>query len=158
MTNTPSLMDRLLVALAVVWPLGRMPFAPGTWGSAGAAALAPLVFLPLPITGRMSLLLVLLWVGTVAANRAERLMESKDPGCVVIDEVLGQWLTLAPFADLGWGMIAAGFVLFRFFDILKPWPVKQAEQGFTGGFGVMIDDAVAGAYAALALGLVQTLV
>lgn len=146
------------MALAVVWPLGRMPVAPGTWGSAGAAVLAPFVFLPLPIVGRVVVLLVLLWVGTVAASRAEKMLDCQDPGCVVIDEVLGQWLTLAPFADLGWGMIAAGFVLFRFFDILKPWPVKQAEQGFTGGFGVMIDDAVAGAYAALALGLVQTLV
>jgi phosphatidylglycerophosphatase A len=135
-----------------------MPVAPGTWGSAGAAVLAPFVFMPLPMGGRILLLVAVFCVGVLAASKAEKLLGCKDPGCVVIDEVVGQWLTLAPFAVLGWGQIALGFLLFRVFDITKPWPVKQAEKGFPGGVGVMVDDVVAGAYTALALWLVLALV
>lgn len=146
-----SLTDRLLFILAVVWPLGRMPAAPGTWGSAGAAVLAPFVFLPLSWSWRAVLLAAVMVIGIAASSRAERIVGKRDPGCVVIDEVAGQWLTFAPFAALDWGMIAAGFLLFRFFDIVKPWPVRQAELRFPGGIGVMMDDCLAGIYAALAL-------
>jgi phosphatidylglycerophosphatase A len=116
------------------------------------------LLIPLPYLGRAALILAVLGVGALASSRAERNMGQKDPGCVVIDEVLGQWVALAPFAALDWAWIAAGFLLFRLFDILKPWPVKQAELKFPGGFGVMIDDALAGVYAALGLWLLRVLI
>jgi Phosphatidylglycerophosphatase A and related proteins len=72
--------------------------------------------------------------------------------------VLGQWITYAPFAVLSWRGLLAGFVLFRIFDMLKPWPVNASENWLPGGYGIMIDDAVAAVYAALCLwGMAQFL-
>ena len=74
-----------------------------------------------------------------------------DPGAVVIDEVAGQWLTLLPAATTVWWHWLAGFALFRFFDIVKPWPVGWADRRVKGGLGVMVDDIIAGAYAGVLL-------
>ena len=96
------------------------------------------------------LLLAIFASGTWASSRAIVLLGKKDPGEVVIDEVLGQWLACLPFMALScWGYVAA-FFFFRLFDILKPWHVRKAEQ-LPGGLGIMADDAVAGAYAAVCL-------
>ena len=138
--------DEWLLLYARVWLAGKSPFAPGTCGSLVAVVLAPLVFMPLPLPGRLLLLLLVLVTGTLAADRAEKLIGEKDPSEVVIDEVLGQWITFLPFAALGFWEYVAGFILFRIFDIVKPWPVRQLES-LGGGFGIMIDDAAAGIYA-----------
>ena len=74
-----------------------------------------------------------------------------DPGAIVIDEVAGQWIALLPVATTVWWQWALGFALFRFFDIFKPWPVGWADRRVKGGFGVMIDDVIAGAYAGVIL-------
>jgi phosphatidylglycerophosphatase A len=100
--------------------------------------------------GRVLALLFVLVTGTIASSRAEQILGKKDPSEVVIDEVLGQWIAILPFAVLAWWEYVAAFVLFRFFDILKPWPVRQLE-GIGGGFGIMIDDAAAGVYALLCM-------
>jgi phosphatidylglycerophosphatase A len=142
-----SFTDRLLYGYALAWPLGRLPKAPGTWGSAGAAVLAPFIFMPLPYVWRVVFMAVLFFIGIYAASKVEQILERKDPGCVVIDEVVAQWLVMAPFATLSWPMVGAAFVFFRIFDILKPWPVKQMELKFAGGLGVMIDDLFASVYA-----------
>ena len=149
--------QKIAAYMATLGPAGLMPKAPGTWGSAVSALAAPFLFMPLSMGGRIAVLLLILAVGTWAASQAEDYFGRKDPGCVVIDELLGQWLTYLPFAALGWWQILAGFAAFRFFDILKPVPVKQAENAFKGGFGVMIDDAVAGVYAMGILWLVTLL-
>jgi len=148
------------VFLATLGPVGRIPMAPGTWGSAAAVLLAPFLFTPLPLWGRAFLLLLVLAVGVWAAGRAEVVLKQKDPGSVVIDELLGQWTALLPltvptivhFPRL-WEY-ALAFVLFRFFDILKPFPIRRVERLFPGGFGVMLDDLVAGIYAAFCLLLI----
>jgi phosphatidylglycerophosphatase A len=142
--------DALFLTCARVGFAGKSPFAPGTCGSLAAIALAPFVFMPLPFSGRLLLLLVVLVGGVIVSARAEILLQKKDPPEVVIDEVLGQWIACLPFASLTMGEYLAAFALFRFFDILKPWPVKRLES-IGGGLGIMIDDVAAGLYAMLCL-------
>ena len=143
--------DTLAFCIATLGPIGYLPKAPGTWASLAAALAAPWLFLPLSQGFRALTVLAILVVGTWAAGRVENLLGRKDPGCVVVDELCGQWLTLLPFGLLSPVHLAAGFVFFRVFDIFKPWPVRAAENRFPGGLGVMVDDCVAAAYAALAL-------
>ena len=94
---------------------------------------------------------LLTWVGIWAASRSEKVLGRKDPGIVVIDEVAGQMLTflLIPIPASPW-MIVTGFLLFRAFDIVKPYPARKLES-LHGGLGIMLDDLVAGVYAALVL-------
>lgn len=147
MHKTTPLLDRAALHFATVGPFGLLPKAPGTWGSLAGVIAAPFVFLPLDVPLRIGLMLFVFVVGGLAADRAEELMQRKDPGCVVIDEVLGQWATYLFLPDPSVWMLVLGFVLFRIFDIAKPWPVKASEMMLPGGFGVMIDDVVAAVYA-----------
>lgn len=134
-----------------------MPVAPGTWGSALAIPLfALLLRLPPPLYGLA--VLALLGLGIWAAGAAERHWGREDDRRIVIDEVVGQLVALAPLlalrgrglGALPWGaLVVTGFVAFRCFDIWKPGPVRWAERRFSGGAGVMADDVVAGALAAL---------
>lgn len=151
----PSATDRMATAIATLGPVGHLPKAPGTWGSAAAVLLAPFLFLPFSPLARAAVLAGLFVLGAWAAGRAEATLGRKDPGCVVIDEVLGQWLTFLPFAMLPVWQVFAGLLFFRLFDIAKPFPIRRAETWLPGGWGVMIDDAVAGVYAACALGLAR---
>ncbi|MDR2892904.1 MAG: phosphatidylglycerophosphatase A [Deltaproteobacteria bacterium] len=156
--NKYTLTDRLILAFSRVEPAGLSPKMPGTCGSAVAILLAPFVFMPLDFVWRAILLALLFVLGGLAAGRAEQLLGEKDPGCVVIDEVLGQWLTCLPFAALGWWEYLAAFALFRLFDISKPWPIRASENWLPGGFGVMLDDALAGLYAMLGLWGIRLLI
>jgi phosphatidylglycerophosphatase A len=151
-------LDTLGTALATLGPIGHFPKAPGTWGSLAAVVAAPWLFLPLPLWGRLAALALVFGVGTWACGVAERTMGRKDPGCVIIDELFGQWLALLFFAAMPVWYLALAFALFRVFDILKPWPVRWAETAFPGGLGVMADDGVAGLYALLCLHLVALIV
>jgi phosphatidylglycerophosphatase A len=154
MRDQQAPLDILGTALATLGPIGHFPKAPGTWGSLAAIVAAPWLFLPLPLWGRLAVLAAVFAVGIWACAVAERTMGRKDPGCVIIDELFGQWLTLLFFVSLPIWFLALGFALFRFFDILKPWPVKWAETAFPGGLGVMADDGVAGLYALACLHLI----
>jgi len=133
-------------ALLATWGgVGLLPKAPGTWGSLAAL---PFAWLLLQFGGWQALALATLLVavvGTWAADRYERAQGGKDPGAIVVDEVAGQWLALVP-ASLDPVTFALGFVLFRAFDILKPWPVGLIDRRVGGGLGVMLDDLVAGLY------------
>jgi phosphatidylglycerophosphatase A len=118
--------------------------APGTAGSAVAVLILWLV--PFSRSGVFLFFVAVTLVGTWAAHRAERLLGgAKDPGAIVIDEVAGMTLTVAPFA-LTPAVLAVGFILFRIFDVTKPFPAR-ASQHFAGGIGVMVDDLIAGLYA-----------
>lgn len=151
--------DRLLIQLATLGPVGHLPGMPGTWGSLVAAIAAYFIFLPLPMLLRPAVLLIVLSVGVRACTKAENAMGRKDPGCVVFDELFGQWVALLPLAPgKPWWLVAAGFVLFRIFDILKPWPVSKLERDFDGGLGIMLDDGAAGIYAFLCLWLLLNLI
>jgi phosphatidylglycerophosphatase A len=137
--------------------VGHLPVAPGTFGS----ALGVLVFLGLlrlPVTAYALTLLAVLGIGVWAAAATERATGRHDDRRIVIDEVAGQLLNLAPLLLLrprGGASMAAllmtGFVLFRVLDIWKPGPVRWAERHFSGGTGIMADDVVAGALGALLL-------
>ena len=87
--------------------------------------------------------LVVFLVGIWAAEQWARTLGRSDPGQIVIDEVAGQWLVLAG-APLTWRSYLAGLLLFRFFDILKPWPIRWADRSLHGGVGIMADDILAG--------------
>ena len=128
--------------LATCFKIGHLPIAPGTWGSLAAVIgwwlwlqyLDPLVFIVLIIT--------IFIIGVFATNIIIDHTGEKDPSRVVIDEMAGQWLGLLMLPD-GMLYIAGAFILFRFLDILKPWPIRQLEQ-FPKGWGVMLDDMLAG--------------
>jgi phosphatidylglycerophosphatase A len=134
--------------------LGPLPKMPGTWGSFAATLAAPLLFLPLPPLGRALALAAVLAVGVAACSSAERKYASKDPGCVVIDELWGQWIALLPLTTASpWWLMGVAFFAFRVFDVLKPWPACQLDRSVPGGLGVMLDDGAAGLYAMLCVWL-----
>ena len=132
--------------------LGYVPKAPGTAGSLGALAFAWVLHEYLNISGAYIGFLGLLLMAPAiwAAGRIARDTGSKDPQVVVIDEVVGQWITLAGAVTLNAKSWIAAFALFRLFDIWKPPPVRRLER-IPGGAGIVLDDAMAGIYAALVL-------
>lgn len=139
--------------LGTVCGAGLVGPAPGTNGSAVAvlawwaiASQLEMSYRPLVLA---ALVVVVTAVGIPAATRVAREAGKTDPGCVVIDEVAGQWLTLM-FAPLGWKALLAGFILFRAFDMLKPFPVRRLER-LPEGWGIVVDDLGAGVYALLVM-------
>jgi phosphatidylglycerophosphatase A len=145
--------DRIALLVATGCGLGYAPLAPGTVASAVTAAILWLV--PFSRPGLLLLLVALTAAGIWAAHRAEALLGGKDPGAIVIDEVAGMTLSVL-LVPLTPRVLAAGFVLFRLFDVLKPQPA-QASQRITGGLGVVVDDLVAGLYALLVLVVLRAL-
>lgn len=142
-------MTRLAVFLATVAYCGYFPIAPGTAGSAAGLVVYLLVWWAQSPALEVGLIAATFAAGTWAATHAERYFGGIDPGPVVIDEVLGMLVTLA-FIPVGWSGALAGFVIFRVFDVIKPYPANRLEK-FHGGFGIMADDAMAGIYANLTL-------
>ncbi len=134
---------------------GFSPFAPGTAGS--LAAFIPWLFLRgLPWPFYFALVAIAFAIGVWASNVIVATLRIEDPGVIVWDEFVGQWIALMPLLWGGsrdwYGPIAA-FVLFRLFDIWKPWPVSWADRRIDGGLGVMLDDVLAGFYAAILLAI-----
>jgi phosphatidylglycerophosphatase A len=170
----PSRTAKDFLALAIATcGVGYLPLAPGTWGSLLAVGVffyahvkslgccidtLPVInplffFIGLPVA-----IVTTTFLGMWAASRTERVLRIKDPGKVVIDEVAGQLIALLPLA-LSWVSplrLIVAFVLFRFFDIVKPYPARKFES-LHGGLGIMADDLVAGAYAAIIVGLLMQL-
>lgn len=142
-------MNQLALALATFGYVGFFPIAPGTAGSLAALVLFALVrWLGMP-EFELATIVVVLVGGIWAASVTERMLGLKDPGPIVIDEVLGMLVTLA-LVPVSLAGVVVGFVLFRFFDVVKPYPAARMEH-LKGGAGVMLDDAVAGVYAHVAL-------
>jgi phosphatidylglycerophosphatase A len=140
--------DFLARVVATAFGSGYAPFAPGTAGSAvGLLLFWPMAAWRWPWQASASAVLFL--VGSLAAGRVARLVGRKDPGLVVVDEVVGQWVTLTalPFTPV---TAAVGFLLFRVMDVVKPWPARDLES-LPGGWGIMADDVAAGVYAHLVL-------
>ncbi|MBI1845367.1 MAG: phosphatidylglycerophosphatase A [Candidatus Rokubacteria bacterium] len=136
-------LDRVALALATVLGAGYSPVAPGTAGS--VVALAILWLVPFSRAALVGWLVAVTVAGTLAAHRAERLLGVKDPGAIVIDEVAGMTLSVLALPRTP-AVLLTAFVLFRLFDVVKPFPAR-ASQRLGGGVGVMIDDLIAGAYA-----------
>lgn len=128
---------------------GYLPKAPGTWGTLVALPLN-LLLLQLPPKGYGASMLLIFILAVYTAGAAEKILDRKDPGAIVIDEIIGMLIALiaAPSRPLIWLM---AFLLFRLFDIIKPWPVSWADRHLNGGLGIVLDDVLAGAYAWLVL-------
>jgi len=140
---------RLAVFLATAGYCGYFPIAPGTVGSAAGLVLYLVVWWAQSPLVEVSLILGLFASGVWAGTIAERYFGGIDPGPIVLDEVVGMLVTLAFIPVGAWGAVA-GFVLFRVFDVLKPFPARRLES-LHGGLGVMADDAMAAIYANLSL-------
>jgi phosphatidylglycerophosphatase A len=174
LTTDAAPKPRLALAIATGLGLGYLPKAPGTWGSllgvllgwwalrssrsaAEVAANSAHNFLLFECV----LVLAVSAAGLWAAGRAARYLGKSDPQIVVVDEVAGQLIAYLGLATprtfaLNWKYLLAGLILFRVFDIWKPFPARQAEA-LHGGLGIMADDWIAGVYAALVLGIARYL-
>ncbi len=144
-------MDRLFMALATGFGLGYLPKAPGTWGTLLALPIHYLI-VQLPLQGYVTAIAIIIVIAIVAAGSAEKIMDKPDPGSVVIDEVAGMLIAMIaiPAHPLAWLL---AFILFRLFDIFKPFPVNFFDQHFHGGLGIVLDDLMAGLYALASLQL-----
>lgn len=145
-------MTRLAVFIATVGYCGYFPFAPGTVGSAAGLLFYVLVWWTGSPIVEVAMIAGLFVAGVWAGTTAERYFGGVDPGPIVMDEVVGMLITLA-FIPVGWSGALVGFVLFRIFDVIKPFPAGRLEA-LHGGLGVMADDAMAAVYANLSLRLV----
>lgn len=148
--------------IATVGGAGFFPIAPGTAGSlVGLALVVGLGRLPLRGAFSIGILattsLALFALGVWAAGVAEGYFGRTDPGQVVMDEVVGQLVTFLLIPHATWRYLVGGFLLFRAFDILKPFPARQAER-IPRGWGIMLDDVVAGAYGLAVLAVIGLMI
>jgi phosphatidylglycerophosphatase A len=140
-------MRAVALALATILGVGFVPWAPGTFGS--AAGLLLWWLLPNSAIVQVAAIVMVFFVGAWSGSVAEQHFKASDPPPVVIDEVMGMWITLL-LNPVGWQGAVIGFLLFRLFDVIKPYPADRLER-LRGGFGVMADDGMAAVYANLAL-------
>lgn len=144
--------ERAILFVATGFFIGTVPFAPGTFGSLIGL---PVCFLLSRLNLLQSVIYILVFIlfAIGIASAAEKILEQKDPGQIVIDEIAGLMVT---FAGLPFNLktALAGFVIFRVFDILKPFPIRILERRVGGGTGVVLDDVLAGVYGNLILRLV----
>jgi phosphatidylglycerophosphatase A len=148
---SPRLLKHPLDFLALGFGSGLVPKGPGTAGTVVAIPVY-LLLQPLPVTAYVALVTALFLVGIpICAHTARRMGVHDHPG-IVWDEIVGYLVTMT-FAAQGWLWVVAGFVLFRVFDIAKPWPIRLLDRKVGGGFGIMVDDLLAGIFAAVVLQL-----
>ena len=133
-----------MVFLASAGFLGYAPVAPGTFGTLAGIPLF-LVLCLLPFWGYLAVLSIFVALAVLISYRAEEVFGGKDDGRIVIDEVAGYLVTMAGIRP-GVTVIIVGFLLFRAFDIIKPWPVRFVDRKCPGGLGVVLDDVAAGLY------------
>jgi phosphatidylglycerophosphatase A len=146
-------MTSIALAIATVFGVGRVPFAPGTFGS--AAGLLIWAALSGSLLAQAVAIVVVFIAGSWSGGIAERHYGATDPGAVVIDEVLGMLITLF-LNPVGWTGALVGFLLFRIFDVIKPYPANRLER-LHGGLGIMSDDAMAAVYANMVLRVIIAL-
>ena len=138
---------------------GLLPIAPGTWGSLAAF---PFAYIISVYSGPYVLtigIVALFFIGMQASNNVVKSAQKKDPGFIVVDEVVGQWIALLPLPFLNhylgpnlsfWffaPIAVVAFLAFRIYDIWKPWPINYVDKNVPGGLGIMLDDVIAGIYA-----------
>lgn len=147
-----QLLNNPVALLAFGFGSGLAPKAPGT---AGTLAALPIFYLlaQLPLYTYIGVTLVAFAIGVYLCGQASKWLGVHDHGGIVWDEFVGMWITMIA-APTGWPWLVVGFVLFRFFDMLKPWPISLADKHIHGGFGIMVDDVFAGL---AALGCLQAL-
>ncbi|MEJ2591789.1 MAG: phosphatidylglycerophosphatase A [Candidatus Thiodiazotropha sp.] len=149
--NPPDLRNPLHL-LAFGFGSGLAPKAPGTFGTLAAVPVY-LLLQPLPSSLYLLLLAGGFLAGIAICGRTSRDLGVHDHGGIVWDEIIGFLVTMTPVVHNGWWWILPGFALFRLFDIFKPWPIGWLDRRLQGGLGIMLDDLVAGLFAAVLLGL-----
>ena len=137
------------MVLATGFFAGHIPVAPGTFGSIVGL---PFCFLlsKIKLSIAIPFILIFIFFAIWISSKAEKILKQNDPGCIVIDEMAGIMVTFLaiPFNAIS---AAAGFAIFRFFDILKPFPIRPIERKLAGGTGIVMDDLLAGVYSNIAL-------
>jgi len=149
---------------------GLLPKAPGTWGSLAAIPVAYLISIYSCPYALITGIIAFFYIGIWVSDNIEKSAKIKDPGFIVIDEVVGQWMALLPLPFLytildtnlfylySLPITVVGFIAFRLFDIWKPWPVNYADKNFSGGYGIMFDDVIAGMYALIVTSALTTVI
>ena len=149
---------------------GLLPKAPGTWGSLAAIPFAYLISIYTCPYALISGIVALFFIGIWVSDKIEESSQIKDPGFIVVDEVVGQWMAILPlpflysildsdsFYCFSALIVTVAFIAFRIFDIWKPWPVNYADKNFSGGYGIMFDDVIAGMYALIVTSALTTVI
>jgi phosphatidylglycerophosphatase A len=146
--------DKVILLFATWFGAGFIPYAPGTWGSLAALPFAAGAY-SLGFVFSCLALLIIFFFSIPVSGQASRIMKVEDPSPVVIDEVAGIFVTMF-LIPVSWSTLAAGFVLFRIFDIIKPFPVGLIDKKIKGGAGIVLDDIMAGVYANVCLRIILT--
>tara|TARA_Y100000766_G_C18622042_1_gene466546 strand:- start:200 stop:673 length:474 start_codon:yes stop_codon:yes gene_type:complete len=136
--------------------LGTFKYFPGTIGSIASLPFAALI---VNYGGNYLLIfftIIFFFIGVKISDKYSKLINKKDPSEIVIDEVVGQWLVLI-FVPLDIKLYILALVIFRFFDIFKPWPIKLLEKKYDGGFGIMVDDILAAIYSVITLLMIKSI-
>lgn len=149
--NFRELIKRPACFLGLGFGSGLAPVAPGTFGTLAAIPIYCLMQ-NLSLTIYLLLTIIAFIVGIWICQQSADWLGKEDPSAVVWDEIVGYLITMIA-APTGWFWVVIGFVLFRFFDILKPWPISLADREIHGGLGIMLDDVIAGVFAGVLLQL-----
>lgn len=145
--------ERCIVFCGVGFGSGLAPKAPGTFGSAFALLFVP-IWLAIGFSNTILAIIIMSLVGIWICGRTADLMGVHDDGRIVWDEFAGQSITFLPLLylnEMSWMWALVGFTLFRLFDVWKPWPIRVIDRQIDGGFGIMLDDIIAGLWAALCI-------
>lgn len=148
-----SLFERSIVFCGVGFGSGLAPKAPGTFGSAFALLFIP-IWLAIGLPATIIAIVIMSLIGIYICGKTAQIMGVHDDGRIVWDEFAGQSITFLPLLylnNLNWIWILIGFGLFRLFDVWKPWPIRVIDRSVDGGFGIMLDDIIAGIWAALCI-------
>jgi phosphatidylglycerophosphatase A len=146
--SSGPLISALLKNVATLGFIGYMPVAPGTWGT--MAGLVFIALLPMSPAALLAIIAAGMIIGTIASGTAEKLIGETDSGHIIIDEFVG-FLISVMYIPHTYGYLASAFLLFRFFDILKPFPIRKLERTIKGGAGIMADDILAGIFTNLVI-------
>ena len=141
--------------LAFGFGSGLLTSAPGTMGTLAAVPIA--VLLAALGISQFWFIALTFGLGVWLCDRVSRRLGVKDYGGIVWDEMVGYWLAVA-FVPFHWGWFLAAFILFRAFDIAKPWPISLVEESFEGGLGIMLDDVLAAVYTLLILAFIEMMI
>lgn len=143
---------KMILFLATGFYSGKLPFAPGTFGTLVGIPFA-LILKILPVSYHLVYGVGFVLGAVFLADKAAGILNEKDPGCIVIDEMAGYMLAFS-LVPVQVSTLVAGFLVFRFFDIVKPGPVRYFERHFSGGAGIVLDDAMAGVLTAVVLKII----
>lgn len=141
-----SMLSNPIHFLSLGFGSGLSPYAPGTMGTLVAIPLY-LLLSQLELVPYLIVVAAGFCIGILLCEKTSKALGVHDHSGIVWDEFIGYWITMIAIPAVTWQWILTGFLLFRFFDIVKPWPVKLADKRITGGFGIMLDDLLAGLYA-----------